>query len=102
MFAHETEMLRKIRFIDWLKAEIVANIGSIYQAMAKNSEQAVKEGLATLILSCYVLGRRLGIPFGELDEIILAKTGENIRREHEAERLFGDFTAYQRYLQQRR
>ncbi|SEP40262.1 MazG-like family protein [Propionispora vibrioides] len=102
MFSHETEILRKMRFIEWLKAEIIANVGYLYQAMAKNSEQAIKEGLASLIILCYILARRLGISFGELDEIIMGKIGDNIRQEHEAERLFGDFTACQRYLQQRR
>ncbi|MDD4599707.1 hypothetical protein SDC9_04211 [bioreactor metagenome] len=101
MFSNESDILRKLRLIEMLKAELVTNVGQLYQAIAKNGGQAIQEGLASIILSCYILARRLGIDFAALDEAVTAKIAQNIKREHEAEKLFGDFSEYQRYLRRR-
>lgn len=101
MFSHESDILRKLRLLEALKAELVINVGQLYQAIAKNSGQAITEGLAAIIVSCYILARRLGIDFADLDEAIVNKTNQNIKRDHEAEQLFGDFSEYQRYLRKR-
>lgn len=98
MFSHESDILRKLRLIEGLKAELVTNVGQLYQAMAQNSEQAIKEGIAGIVVLCYVLARRLGIDFGALDEAVLTRADRYIKREHEAEQWFGDFSEYRRHL----
>lgn len=102
MFSHESEILRKMRLIEWLKAELIANVGQLYQAMAKNSEQAIRDGLASIVISCFVLGRRLGINFADLDEAIVTRLSQNIKKENDVEKWFGDFSEYQRHLRQKR
>lgn len=101
MFSNESEILRKMRLIEWLKAELITHIGQLYQAMAKNSEQAICEGLAAVVVSCYILGRRLGITFEVLDKTILAKVEQDIKKEQEAEKWFGDSSEYRRHLRQK-
>lgn len=101
MFSHESDILRKLRLIEFLKAELVTNVGQLYQAIARNGEQAISEGLASVVTSCYILARRLGIDFSAMDEAVAARVAHNIKREHEAEKLFGDFSEYQRYLRKR-
>ena len=101
MFSNESEILRKMRLIEWLKAELITDVGQLYQAMAKNSEQAISEGLAAIIVSCYILARRLGITFDALDKDVLTKVEQNIKIEHEVEKWFGDFSEYQQHLRQK-
>ncbi|MEN6414047.1 MAG: MazG-like family protein [Veillonellales bacterium] len=101
MFSHESDILRKLRLIEGLKAELVTNVGQLYQAMAQNSEGAIREGIAGIIVLCYVLARRLGIDFASLDEEVLTRAGQYIKREHEAEQWFGDFSEYQRHLRRK-
>jgi hypothetical protein len=74
----------------------------LYHAIAKNSEQAIVDALALIVISCYILGRRLGIDFTALDEAIANRVSQNIKNEHEVEKLFGDFSEYQRHLRQKR
>lgn len=102
MFSSESEILRKMRLIEWLKAELITHIGSLYQAMAKNSEQAISEGLADIVVACYILGKRLGIGFDSLDKAVLQKVEHEIKTEHEVEKWFGDYSEYQRQLRQKR
>ncbi len=102
MFSSESEILRKMRLIEWLKAELITQVGHLYQAMAKNSEQAISEGLAAIVVACYILARRLGISFASLDKDVLKKTEQNIKNEHEVEKWFGDFSEYRRHLREQR
>lgn len=102
MFSKESEILRKMRLIEWLKAELLTHVSQLYQAMARNSESAIADGLAAIVIACYILGRRLGIDFGKLDENIAEKVQHNIEREHEVEKWFGDYSEYQRYLRHKR
>ena len=102
LFSRESEILRKMRLIEWLKAELITQVGSLYQAMAKNSEQAICDSLAGLVANCYILARRLGITFDSLDRAVLKKVEQNIKSEHEVEKWFGDFSEYQQYLRQKR
>lgn len=102
MFSNESDILRKMRLIEWLKAELITQVGTLYQAMAKNKEQAISEGLAAIIVACYILAKRLGIGFDSLDRDILKKVEQNIKSEHEVEKWFGDFSEYQNYLRQKR
>lgn len=101
MFSNESEILRKMRLIEWLKAELITHVGQLYQAMAKNSEQAISDALAAIIVACYILARRLGITFHSLDREVLKKVEHNIKNEHEVEKWFGDFSEYQNHLRKR-
>lgn len=102
MFSHESEILRRLRLIEWLKAELITKVGQLYQAMAQNSDQAICQALAQVVTHCYILGRRLGIEFAALDAAVENQINNNIKQEHEAEKLFGDFSEYRRYLRQKR
>lgn len=101
MFSHESDILRKLRFIEALKAELVVQVGQFYHAMAESSELKIRDALAAIVISCYVLARRLGISFSGLDEAIGAKLTQNIEREVEVEKLYGDLSEYKRYLRRR-
>lgn len=102
MFSQESEILRKLRLIESLKAELVSNAGALLGAIAKNSEAAITEGLAAVIISTYVLARRLGINGTTLDQAIDVKLSQNIKKEHDAEKWFGDFSECQRHFRQKR
>jgi hypothetical protein len=101
LFSNESDILRKMRLIEWLKAELITHIGQLYQAMAKNSEQAIGEGLAAVVVSCYILGRRLGISFESLDKSVLMQVEQDIKKEREVEKWFGDSSEYRRHLRQK-
>lgn len=102
MFPNESEILRKMRFIEGLKAGLITHMGQLFQAMAQNSEQAVLKGLAVLVTSSYILSRRLGYTFSQLDEAVFREVEDNIRKEPEAEKWFGDFSDYRQHLRQKR
>ena len=102
MFSSESEILRKMRLIEWLKADLITQVGHLYQVMAKNSEQATSEALATIIVACYVLAGRLGIRYDSLDKEVFQTVEKNIKNEHDVEKWFGDFSEMKRHLSSKR
>ncbi len=98
----ESEILRKLHLLEWLKAELVVNVGGVFHAIAQNSEQAMCRVLAKTVINCYVLGRRLGIDFNRVDDAIIEEVSYNIKKENEVETWFGDYSELKRYLRQQR
>lgn len=102
MFSRESDIVRTMRLIEGLKAELIANIGDLYKALAAGGEQVGKELLATVIVNCYVLGKRLGIDFDELDEAVKYRAERCGKSSHALEERFGDFSRLARHLEQKR
>lgn len=97
----ELDIARNIRTIEWLKAELVEWVSSLFKAMIKNSEDAILDALASIIMVCYLLGKRLGISFSRLDMKVEQTVSANINKTHEIEKWYGDFTSLQQYLTER-
>ncbi|MBP2642379.1 MAG: MazG-like domain containing protein [Firmicutes bacterium] len=102
LFSHETEILRKLRLIEALKAELVLNIGKLFQAVADNSEKAITSALAAVVVSCYCLGKRLGIDFSVLDDSIGEQLNTSSKNTKETEKWFGDYSELRRYFRDKR
>lgn len=98
----DSGIMRKLRFIDWLKAELATYVGTLLHAIAKNSEKAILEALAGLVITSYVLGRRLGIDFLALDQALIAWLDRYHQKDHNLDEWSGDYSDFERYLRQKR
>ncbi|MDL2281212.1 MazG-like family protein [Selenomonadales bacterium OttesenSCG-928-I06] len=93
MLSQESDILKKLRIVESLKADLASSLAEFYQDVAKGKDkQEINESLAEIIISTYILARRLGTSYPELDEATSKILSEKINREPEIERLFGDFT----------
>lgn len=90
---------RNIKTIEWLKAELVSGVAVFFRGLVKNTEETIIDGLANIVITCFILGNRLGISFSRLDIKIENKIKANIEQDHEIEQWYGDFSALLRYLQ---
>lgn len=100
--AHDSDILRKLRFIEWLKAELATHLAALLHAIAKNSERAIGEALAGLIITSYVLGRRLGLDFQALDQEIAAWLNRYTSKDYDVQNWTGDYADLERHLRQKR
>lgn len=101
MISHESEIVRKLRLIEWLKAELVGGVSRVFHAMTKSTEHPVADALASVIVNCYVLGKRIGIDFSHMDEAINARIEQNIKQEIEVEKWYGDMSELKRHIRQK-
>lgn len=100
--ARGVDIAREVKAIEWLKTELLGSLASLYQAMARDSEDLTSESLSNLIIGTYLLASRLGISFAALDAKVESKIMANIEKEHELEKWYGDFSALQKYMKERK
>lgn len=89
---HETGIVRNIKVVEWLKADLLTSLSALFRAMLRGNEERLVDALASIILNCYILGKRLGISFSRLDLKVEAKLRDGIDDDHEVERWYGDLT----------
>lgn len=93
---------RNIRTIEWLKAELVSATGDLLRGLVRGAEDGILDALAGIIITTFILAKRLGIGFSTLDLKIENKIKANIEQSHEIEQWFGDFSALLRYFEESR
>lgn len=97
----DINIVKNVRIIEWLKAEIVTGIGTLFKAMVKNNEEAILESLAWLITGCYFLGKRLGFSYTKIDTRIEQKLSSPTMQDHELEEWYGDISNLEHYFRER-
>lgn len=94
----EFDIARNIRVIEWLKTELVEAVAALFKGMLKGSEEAILDCLASIVITAYILGRRIGVNFGRIDLKIETKLRLSIEEAHEVEKWYGDLSALNQYL----
>jgi len=100
MFLNSQEggIAKNIKVIEWLKADLITSLSALFKSMLKGSEELLLDALSSMIVTCYILGRRLNINFSHLDMKVEAKIRQGIDDDHEVERWYGDLSALLNYL----
>lgn len=94
----EGGIAKNIKVIDRLKTDLITSVSALFQSMLKGSEDLLLDALASLLIICYVLGRRLGLNFPRLDLRVEARLRQGIEEDHELERWYGDLSALLSYM----
>lgn len=94
----ESGIAKNIRVIEWLKADLLASLSALFKGMLRGSEERLLDALSGIIITCYVLGKRLGISFTRIDLQVENKLRQGIAEDHEMERWYGDLSALLAHL----
>lgn len=76
MKKEDFNIMSNIRIIENLKAELLSIIADLFRLLARGSnvaQDAILECISGAIIALYLLGDRLGYPYGEVDENIRKK-----------------------------
>lgn len=95
-------MIRGIKTLEWLKAELLAAVSDLFRGMLRGTEELVLDSLAHIVLACYLMARRLGFGYTRLDLKIEDQVRVHLRAGHEVERWYGDLSALLRHLRDSR
>ncbi|MDD3652660.1 MAG: MazG-like family protein [Desulfotomaculaceae bacterium] len=94
----ESGIVKNIKVVEWLKADLLTSLSVLFKSMLRGSEDLILDALASLVVTCYILGRRLGITFTRLDLRIEEKLLRSIEEDHEMEKWYGDISNLLNYL----
>lgn len=97
-FGQSQTLARHLKIMDWLKAELVGGVAALFKAVALSSQDAITDALASVVLTTYVLGRRLGVPFAQIETRVAMRARELALSGHEVERAYGDLSALEQHF----
>lgn len=90
--SQESGIAKNIRVVEWLKADLLTSVSALFRGMLRGDEEHLVDALAGLIITCYILSRRLGISFSRLDLKLESKLRQNIEENHELEKWYSDLS----------
>ncbi len=98
----ELDITKSLRAIEWLKTELLGAVTLVFRALTKGADDIITDALAQVVLIVYLLGRRLGIGFGTIDNRLAHMVRQSISGEHELETWYGDLSVLEEYLRSKR
>lgn len=95
------QIAKNLKVIDWLKTEILDQIANLFKGLHHANQHLILDSLASLVVVSYVLARRVGISFRELDQAVVSKLREHIREGHQLENWYGDLSSLEQHMNKR-
>jgi len=95
----ELDVAANGQVVEWLKAELVDSIASLFRSLLKAGNDATVDALANLVIITYVLGRRLGISFHVIEMRVKHKINSSINETKDFDLYSEDLVNLQKYLE---
>ncbi|MFC5469395.1 MazG-like family protein [Cohnella suwonensis] len=97
----DLDVATRTRTIEWLKTEVLDQTSRLFRAIWEGSTSRVVDGLAGLIASAYILGRRLGISYRDLDIAVADKLAKLKQEGHQLEDQYRDLSELSEHIRKR-
>ncbi|SCL92384.1 MazG-like family protein [Sporanaerobacter sp. PP17-6a] len=91
----DINITKNLKTIEWLKSELLMSIASLYELMSKGGENVKEDAsdlISNIILISYLLGKRLGISYENIDLKVENKLKLGLVENHKIEKWYGDFS----------
>lgn len=91
------DIAKNAKVLEELKADLVGTVGTLMKNIIRGSQETITGSLASLIVTTYIVGRRLGIKFYQIDEAVRIQLHNSVGSDHEVEKWFNDITSLKEY-----
>lgn len=95
------QFAKNIKIIDWLKTEIFVQVANLSKGLYHANQLLIIESLSSLIVATYVLARRIGFSYREMDQAVIEKLREHTKDGHQLEQWYGDLSTLDEYINKR-
>ena len=103
-FDRNSDVTKNVKIIEWMKKELILSVGDVFDLIFKGVkplDEALQDTLANIIMVTYLLAKRLGISFNEIDYKIKEKIKIGIEQYHSVENWYGDFSNLKKHMENR-
>lgn len=103
-FDRNSDVIKNVKIIEWMKKELILSVGDVFDLIFKGVkplDEALQDTLANIIMITYLLAKRLGISFSEIDYKIKEKIRIGIDQNHSVESWYGDFSNLKKHMENR-
>ncbi|WP_166245905.1 MazG-like family protein [Paenibacillus turpanensis] len=97
----EMDVAKRLKIVEWLKTEVLDHMSRLFKGIWDGNTHRITDSLASLVVSCYILGRRLGLPYDQLDQAMKEKLGKHRKEGHQLEDWYGDISSLEDHLRKR-
>ncbi|QGU00644.1 hypothetical protein SYNTR_2050 [Candidatus Syntrophocurvum alkaliphilum] len=98
----EIDVAKNFKLIEWLKAELVESVAVFFKSLTTTKKEVTSDALATIIIITYLLGRRVGVSFDNIDTQLKNKLNTSIEDSHEVEEWYGDLSELLAYFENKK
>lgn len=101
----DIDIIKNMKTIEWLKAQLLSTIGSLYTTLAsgeENTKENLEDIMANLILNSLLLGKRLGLSYESIQSVLRDNIKINLIEEHKIEKWYGDLSTLLEFIDQHR
>mgnify|MGYP006324404775 CR=1 FL=1 len=98
-----SDVTRNVKIMEWMKTELLMSLGDLFNLILKGVkplDEALQDTLANIIMITYLLAKRLGISFTEIDYKVKEKIKLGINEGHSVERWYGDLSELKKHMDQ--
>lgn len=97
----DVDVATRAKTIEWLKTEIIDQVSRLFKAMWDGSSVRIVDSMAGLVAGVYILGRRLGISYRDLDSAVVDKLAKLKQEGHQLEDHYRDLSALEEHIRKR-
>lgn len=98
----DLDIAKHIKLIEWLKTELLDNVSALFRGFQQGRDVLLKEALANLVLLSYLLARRLGMKYSQLDELILEKIARGAGPQYDSDMWRSDLNMLETYFRNKK
>ena len=91
----DIDIVKNMKTVEWLKSELLTNIAYLHKIFVdtdKNSKENIEDTISNIIMESYLLAKRLGIDFKDIDATLRTNIRLNLIEEHKIEKWYGDLS----------
>ncbi|OYD07939.1 MazG-like family protein [Paludifilum halophilum] len=92
---------KSVKVIEWLKTELLDQVANLFKGLHYANQSLISDSLASLVVATYVLARRVGFSYREVDQAVTRKLREHTRERHQLEDWYGDLSQLEEYIGKR-
>ena len=99
-----SDITKNVKIIEWIKNEILMSVSDLFNLLfkgVKSIDDSLQDCIASIIMLSYLLGKRLGIDFYEIDYKIKQNVKQGIKEENSIETWFGDLSDLEKHMNNR-
>ena len=103
-FDRNSDVTKNVKIIEWMKKELILSVGDVFDLIFKGVkplDEVLQDTLANIIMITYLLAKRLGISFSEIDYKIQEKIRIGIDQNNSVESFYGDFSNLKKHIENR-
>ena len=102
MLKNDFDIASNANMIEILKSEMLNSCSDVFSSLLyKNDKDDLTSNLSSLVLFSYILAKRCGVPFSDIDKGIVNKATLGMIDEHKLEKEFKDLSHIKKYISER-